>query len=399
MIIENITIREFKSIRELSVDLGKLNVLVGANGSGKSNILEAIGILSASIYGRVDNDSLKTRGVRLGVPRLYKSSFEKQRTSPHIYFEAKSQDSKYAVSLNNPLDSPRSEWHYKSENLTKDGNCFISRGPSSKAHSMLDHAQGLVPLEQLKYAKLTDLMTFISNIRNYSIYSPNTNVMRGVNTDEVIKDPVGLNGGNLAEAVSKLLIQSGESDKTKNYLREFDALLDWVSSYDVTFSAGSIMSSAVSRQKHVIRFTDRYMKAKDQRNQITAHDASEGALYVLLCAVLVLLHSSPNFFAMDNFDNCLNPRLLSKLVRIMTQAVLDIDQKQVLLTVHNPLVLDGLNLSDDRVRLFTVDRNAKGHTMINRVVLTEAMLDYMKETGVPLSRLWVTGQLGGVPNV
>jgi len=45
--IRSVKISYFKSIRELEIDLGRVTVLIGANGSGKSNVLEAIGIASA----------------------------------------------------------------------------------------------------------------------------------------------------------------------------------------------------------------------------------------------------------------------------------------------------------------------------------------------------------------
>ena len=38
--ITQITVENFKSIENLSVDLGRINVFIGANGVGKSNILE-----------------------------------------------------------------------------------------------------------------------------------------------------------------------------------------------------------------------------------------------------------------------------------------------------------------------------------------------------------------------
>jgi hypothetical protein len=72
--------------------------------------------------------------------------------------------------------------------------------------------------------------------------------------------------------------------------------------------------------------------------------------------------------------------------------------KQVLLTSHNPAVLDGLPLSDSRVRLFTVDRDNCGHTVIKRVELTEALHSKARD-GWTLSRLWVNGLIGGVPDV
>ncbi len=45
--IEKIRVESFKSLVQLELELGRVNIFVGANGSGKSNILEAIGILGA----------------------------------------------------------------------------------------------------------------------------------------------------------------------------------------------------------------------------------------------------------------------------------------------------------------------------------------------------------------
>ena len=70
----------------------------------------------------------------------------------------------------------------------------------------------------------------------------------------------------------------------------------------------------------------------------------------------------------------------------------------MLLTCHNPLVLDGLPLQDERVRLFAVDRSAKGRTLVKRIEVDASLLEKAKE-GWPLSRLWISGHLGGVPDV
>jgi predicted ATPase len=43
--LEEIQIEGFTSIRSATVQLGRLNVLVGANGAGKSNFVQALGLL------------------------------------------------------------------------------------------------------------------------------------------------------------------------------------------------------------------------------------------------------------------------------------------------------------------------------------------------------------------
>ena len=71
--IRKLSVERFKSLVKLDeLELGRINVFVGANGSGKSNLLEAVGVLGAAAFGRVDDETLQRRGVRPGVPSLYK---------------------------------------------------------------------------------------------------------------------------------------------------------------------------------------------------------------------------------------------------------------------------------------------------------------------------------------
>ena len=73
--IQKLKIESFKSLEKVEIELGQINIFVGANGSGKSNLLEALGVLSAAADGKVNDLVLLQRGVRPGVPKLYKSAF------------------------------------------------------------------------------------------------------------------------------------------------------------------------------------------------------------------------------------------------------------------------------------------------------------------------------------
>lgn len=61
--IRTLNIHGFKSIQEASVPLGRLNCFIGANGVGKSNVLEALGVLGAAANGVADDESLLRRAV------------------------------------------------------------------------------------------------------------------------------------------------------------------------------------------------------------------------------------------------------------------------------------------------------------------------------------------------
>jgi AAA15 family ATPase/GTPase len=102
---------------------------------------------------------------------------------------------------------------------------------------------------------------------------------------------------------------------------------------------------------------------------------------------------TPKFFAIDNIDNALNPKLCSALIRHVADLARKYD-KQVICTTHNPAVLDGLNLHADDERLFTVGRNSEGRTTVRRVRAPEPLPG---ETPVRLSEAFTRGLIGGLP--
>jgi predicted ATP-dependent endonuclease of OLD family len=122
--ITKASVSAFKSLEKLDIELGHLNVFVGANGSGKSNLLEALGVLSAAADGKVTDQTLMQRGVRPGVPKLYKSAFPSSGPpqSPHIYFSDSSSKAHYDVSLHNPMSDPEPARRFKTEKFELGNN-------------------------------------------------------------------------------------------------------------------------------------------------------------------------------------------------------------------------------------------------------------------------------------
>ena len=391
--IDRIEIHAFKSIQEAKLELGAFNVFVGANGSGKSNILEAIGVLGAAAAGRVNDESLLYRGVRPGLPDLYKTSFRGHKRRNAIRFGAYSGASSYEAELNNPSNQSIA-WSYKTEKWLSAGKKIVGRSPASSENSALDSSRGLAALEEVKMAG-TDGSQLLSALQQFSIYSPNTLKLRGIESDLQSRAPVGLAGGRLAEASEELRRLARKDEALDDVIEGILELVDWVENFGARAGSDVPLSPSIPRPAQVLYFRDRYIA--EGRNVLGAYDASEGALYVLFAAILAVHPDSPKLLAIDNFDATLNPRLIRSLSSKLVEWVLDRD-RQLLLTCHNPLVLDGLPLQDERVRLFAVDRSYGGMTVIRRVVVDEALMAKAKE-GWPLSRLWILGHLGGVPNV
>ena len=59
--VTRVILRNYKSIGYCDVSLGQLTYLVGANGSGKSNFLDALHLVRDALSGSLDN-ALNERG-------------------------------------------------------------------------------------------------------------------------------------------------------------------------------------------------------------------------------------------------------------------------------------------------------------------------------------------------
>ena len=396
--LDHLFVRTFKSLDDVTVDLGLVNVFIGANGSGKSNLLEALGILSAAADGKVDDQALLARGVRPGLPALYKSAFPAKpgkRIPPHLYFGARSARARYEVSLHNPLKDPAPAWRFKTELWEGDDDTLVGRSPAQGIKTNPERGLAALKAVDVRAGAALDLLGLL---QGYVIFSPTTAVLRGVAPETQPRQPVGLSGGNLPRTIRGLLKKRKRDDRSRRICREVLGLLDWVENFGWTRSDRLPLSPTAASSKEVIQFRDRFMR-KD-RNVLSGYDASEGALYALFLAVVAGHEASPALCAVDNADHGLNPRLARSLMRYLCQWYLDSSKprRQILLTTHNPLVLDGLRLQDDHVRLFTVSRTRSGRTSVRRVVVDDNLRE-RAEQGWSLSRLWVMGHLGGVPDV
>ncbi|WP_309894075.1 AAA family ATPase [Archangium sp.] len=388
--IKRFTVTGFKSLERVHLELGRVNVFVGANGSGKSNLLEALGVLGSAARGRVDDESLQRRGVRPGLPDRYRTAFTQAQLAATIQFKASSHEASYDVGLYHRSEPDEPTWRYSTEKLTDKTKKIVGRSPASL--KKLDPAAGYAALKLVELDSSNAASQLLHRLEGYRIFSPTTPHLRGLVPDESKSRPVGLSGGHLAEAVQDLLAgTSGAALK-----RELLQLVEWAADVDVAPPEEANLSRSVPSPRSVVRFTDRFMA--DAHNHLSAYDASEGALYVMFAAVLALHPAAPRTLAIDNVDHALNPRLARALLSRFCGWVLSRPDTQVLLTAHNPVALDELPLTNDSVRLFTVDRTTSGRTKVERVRIDERILA-LAQQGLTLSRMWVMGLIGGVPNV
>lgn len=390
MTIQEIYIRNFKSLNEIAFNPGKVNVFIGANGSGKTTILEAIGILSAAMTDRVNNNSLQRKGIRLSASSLYRSKFKAMETdSPIADFGIKWEDGEsyeYSVHLSTPENDDI--WKYDSESLCENESALWGRSCWISPQSNNEVGYYMVT-EVLNGNACRKMGTYIEK---YGIYQPNTPTLRGTIADAVQMSPIGLNGGRLADAMQEIMSNvDGDMMFGSLYMEDVLELIDWASDFAITTPGKDNLNAGVPSARQVIEFKDRFL---EDHAVFTGYDASEGALYILFMLCLAMHPDVPHMFAVDSFDHALNPRLAKRLTEMFSQLIIESD-RTVFMTTHNPLVLDGLNLGNDDIRLFAVQRNKNGYVKLERIQISDELL----ESGQPLSRLWINGRLGGVPEL
>jgi predicted ATPase len=376
--IEKITIENYKSIQQLELELGRVTVLIGANGSGKSNILEAIAFCSAAANNKLDNEFLTSRGIRVtDNPQFMRSAFERQSVSKEIKISVSSDSNSFNCILEKKNDEIYSTWNDKGS---------LIKFEDAKELIHVNHRGKLSEPEMDRlFRSLFPSFVFEAvrnlNLGEFVIFSPEISSLRTFQEEGQIQ-PLGRNGEGLFKLLKVL-----SSSKNKKRLEEIKSklnLIDWFSDFDVAKNLAS--------QEKRIQIKDKYIDEKleyfDQKS------SNEGFLFLLFYLCLFVSSYTPNFFAIDNIDASLNPKLCSQLMIELT-ALAKKYKKQVIFTTHNPAVLDGLNLNDKNQKLYVVNRNKLGHTKINRFKKPEPING--KEP-VKLSEAFLRGYLGGLPN-
>ncbi|MDD5271984.1 MAG: AAA family ATPase [Methylovulum sp.] len=390
--IRQLHINNYKSLFDLTLEVGRFNVLIGENGCGKSNVLEAIALAGAAAADKLDNEFLTSRGIRVTEPQLMRSAFAEESLRKPIQIRVDFQKSdvsgKYTLINDN---QPYSKWRWlESEFVT---TIKLSQDIEQKFQgleeailktkiSLASLANVLLDASENDSKKYLEQNTFTKSgqnqLKNFLIYSPENTALRNFTKEGQI-EPLGINGEGLLKLLK--VIQS-KSPEQREEIHTSLQLFDWYDKLDIP--------QDLSSHEDKVTITDRYLSTDfDQRS------ANEGFLFVLFYIALMVSDDTPKIFAIDNIDVALNPALCTKLIKELVRLAEKYD-KQVFVTTHNPAILDGINLGDEEQCLFVVSRNKQGHTRFKRQTLKDKPVSASGED-LKLSEAFLRGYLGGLP--
>jgi len=305
--INEVSISNYKSILRQRLSLGRVNVFVGRKGSGKTNILEALGIAAAAHDDELDANSLLKRGIMAMKPSLtfHSSPSHKQNKEIEISWHEKNSWKKSKLTCDDKDSWKDISW-YDAEYIDKINNLIKFIGDGS--------IEGLYPFpDESKNAVLNTVFRGSRNFRDYLIYNINTNALLGI-TNESSKEPLGIYGEGLDRFLSTLGEEQIHEIKTYDHI-------SWTGDAPIPDS-----------------------------------------LPVLFYLALFIGKRTPSIFAIDNIDGLLEPYLCKDLIQNITKLAAKYN-KQAFITTCNPVVVN----RNSEYKLFGVKKTEDGQTLVEEM--------------------------------
>ena len=396
--INTIHIKRFKSIMDLSLDLGRFNVIIGENGCGKTNVLEAISFAAAANQEQLSNDYIGGRIRFSSSDLLYPAFITNNDGTEKIIELSIHEKGKISSEILCVFSEEKGRWFSLADLQEK----FKMAQFLKKAITIPDVEQSLADLlstndssiekfkddidnlrfEEIKkglslaYQPLIDATFKKEDLNNFQLYCPEESSLRRFDSEAQIT-PLGQKGEGLFRYLKELSLKKDVSffDRLNKSLHN----IDWYLGFKFPDNYFS--------NDFRVEIADKYIN--DSLHFFDQRSTNEGFLYLLFYYTLFYSKQTPSFFAIDNIESSLNPKLTTKLVSDLVRISKD-NGKQVILTTHCPFVLDALDLWDDEIRLFVAKRNMDGYTQLKRI-------EDKKGRTIKLSEVWMKGMIGALP--
>lgn len=382
--IEKINIRNFLSFKNVEVNLGKVNLLIGANNSGKSNFLKAFIAVKDDLT-RVNYDIFLKKSFKRNPKNniaiqlfgnkeevVFQEIFFSElldETIPNFINIVALSDNNYFLSNNNDL---------KTSDIKKDyiNNLFFAYYFKSyiagKSYSLKRNDNNTKHKLSREIEKVLIYDVDVKALRSYANLNPN-DIM--VNSD----------ASNLVSFLDNM------RDERPDVIKKIEeSLKTTISNFrELRFKKAS------SNQK-ILGLADIY------GNIFWADELSDGTLYFL--AILSIIHqpTPPKLLLLEEPEKNIHPKRIHEVVDFLFQLSEEKDI-QIIMTTHSPIIVDEFKDIPECVHLFDFTEGKSNIQNAAEVIKNQnedrikkeySLLDYTNST---LGEQWVMGFLGGVP--
>ena len=363
------------------IELQGLNVLVGANGSGKSNFVEALGLLSASVTDL--SEPIRQGG---GIGAWFYNGDRGKRIEIRVVASAPEPSDVLEHTLG--LAEVNQKLSVESESIYKEmyGDGFGPEGfvyelrdgePYIGAPTGMQSRLGLTPLgsqsifSQLKgrplfsdFGALQNLYGRIHLYRDWT-FGPRS-VLRGPQASDLPSESLSGDFSNLFLMLNKLDFEPEARAEFLERLREF---LPEVGNYTLQIQGPTVQ-----------------LFLRQGRYHVPATRLSDGTLRWLCLLAILVAPSPPGVVVMEEPELGLHPDMINTLAEMLRKAA---TRHQIVITTHSDILIDAL--SDVPESVMVVEKGEAGTTV--RRLDAESLKPWLEE--YRLGRLWMKGQIGG----
>jgi predicted ATPase len=384
-LISTIQLNNFLSFSEDSkeFDLTDLNVLIGTNGSGKSNFLDAIAILRSFSNGETDKIFNRGGGIQqwifnrkqlslVNLKIVLESEFENP-IEHEIEFQI--QDRIFNV-FYEKIEDKKSDENTLSLNTYYRFTYGMSNIAVNKSKMRLMPSGTIVEdasvLSQLRdpenYPEISRISELYSKIRMYRNWEfGRTSVLRNSQQTDLRSAVLEEDFSNFFIFLNRLFKSPGVK---KSILESLQDLNENIS--DIFFD--------IESQRTQLFITEKDIPYSSSR-------LSDGTLRYLVLLAILLDPEPPPLICIEEPELGLHPDLISNITKLLIEAS---SRTQLIVTTHSELLIDGLSKTPESV---VVCEKVNGETVLTRLE-PERLKIWLEK--YRLGEVWLRGELGGV---
>jgi predicted ATPase len=373
MLLEQLTLRKVLSFQDQTVDLLPLNILIGENTAGKSNLIEAISLLQAAptdLKGAI----LRGGGIRfwlwLGgkVPSPIGTLACRVRYTPeesYVNYRLEiSEDAAGLMIVSESLSNDDASRTYF-ERIGQSVSFGDQKGELARTDSVLARFKN--PIDPTPTTRLGSLFERVRIYREF-LTGPRAQTRHGISSS-VPKDYLSDGGDNLAVMLLDMDFFRGVHERIREYLNRFCERFEDVRAR---------LDGAVARA---------WLYEQGLLEPLPSVRLSDGTLK-FLCLLAVLLHPDPPpLVCIEEPEQGLHP----DAIQIVAQALIEASERmQLIVTTHSEALVDAFTDRPECVLVF--DRDLDNGTRCRR--FTRNQLHEWLER-YTLGELWRKGEIGG----
>ena len=361
MSLDRIQIEGIKSIREMDLPLRKLNVLIGANGAGKSNLIGTFGLLSQLVEGRLQAAVARGGGAAALLHHGPKQTAEMRLA---LRFGKNGYEARLAPAQGGGVFFENEQCWYQGEGCDKPYQVHLGAG----------HAESHLPREARAHPG--KIATYVLDIlRSWKIYHfHDTSPAAPVKEKGKLDDNAALrpDAANLAAFLHRLRVED------EGAYKRIVAAIQQVAPF---FEDFELRADPLAPDRMQLEWRER-----GSDSYFNAHALSDGTLRFVCLATLLLQPQPPSLVLIDEPELGLHPFAITQLAAMLQSAA---TRTQVLVGTQSVTLVNQLDPAD----IIVVDR-IDGPSKFRRIEPDEVAAwadDYA------LGELWEKNVLGGRP--